>query len=255
MNSAERSDNLWVRRFHPVGDAEHRLVCFPHAGGSAPFYFPVSAALSPRVDVAAMMYPGRQDRYREPGIDSIATMADRAAEALDPFMDRSVTFFGHSMGAIVAFETARRFERDGRGPVHLFVSGRRAPSVFRTERVHQRDDDGIVAALKALSGTDSRLLGDEDALRLVLPAIRSDYRAIENYRADPHAVVDCPVTVLTGDADPLTSLDDAEAWKQHTNGDFDFKVFPGGHFFLSEQAKDVLAVLNEHFSAGSPATR
>ncbi|MFH8978142.1 thioesterase II family protein [Streptomyces sp. NPDC017890] len=247
--SPGRDADQWVRRYHPAPDTSPRLVCFPHAGGSASFYFPVSAALSPGVDVAAVMYPGRQDRRAEPGIEDIATMADRAAAALVPFTDRPLTFFGHSMGAVIAFEVARRFERDGRGPVHVFASGRRAPSVFRPENVHQRDDDGIVAEMKALSGTDSRVLGDEELLRMVLPAIRSDYRAIEKYRAEPGATIGAPLTVLTGDADPRTSLDDARAWEQHTTGGFDLKVFPGGHFFLSERATDVLAVLKEHFAA------
>ncbi|MGW0963917.1 thioesterase II family protein [Streptomyces gelaticus] len=245
--SAGRDSDQWIRRYHPAPGASHRLVCFPHAGGSASFYFPVSAALSPEVEVAAVMYPGRQDRRTEPGIDDIATMADRTAAALAPFADKPLTFFGHSMGAVIAFEVARRLEAEGRGPRHVFASGRRAPSVFRPENVHERDDDGIVAEMKALSGTDSRVLGNEELLRMVLPAIRSDYRAIERYRVEPGAAISAPLTVLTGDADPRTTLDDARAWEPHTRGRFGLKVFPGGHFFLSEKAPDVLAVLKEHF--------
>lgn len=103
----------WVRRFHPDGrDAAHRLICFPHAGGSASFYFPVSRALTPGVDVLAIQYPGRQDRRHEPCIDSIAALADALAEEVRPWCDRPVTFFGHSMGATLAFEVARRLEAE-----------------------------------------------------------------------------------------------------------------------------------------------
>lgn len=244
------TDNLWIRRFRPSPGAAERLVCFPHAGGSASFYVPVAAALSPRVDVAAIQYPGRQDRRLEPGPASVAALADQITEALAAWDDdRPLTFFGHSMGALVAFEVARRMERTGSGPVRLFASGRRAPSRTRDEHVHTLDDDGVIAELRALAGTDAQVLQDEELLRMVLPAIRSDYRAVETYRCDPGATVGCPVTVLTGDADPRTSLPEAHAWSEHTTAEADVRVFTGGHFFLSERPAEVLAVLDEHFAA------
>ncbi|MFF6808264.1 alpha/beta fold hydrolase [Streptomyces sp. NPDC012616] len=247
------TDNLWVRRFRPSSEAAERLVCFPHAGGSASFYLPVAAALSPGVDVAAIQYPGRQDRRHEPGPASIAALADEVCAALAEWDDdRPMTFFGHSMGALVAFEVARRMERAGAGPVRLFASGRRAPSRVRNESVHMRDDDGVIAELRALAGTDAQVLQDEELLRMVLPAIRSDYRAVETYRCEPGAAVRCPVTVLTGDADPRTSLEEARAWGEHTGAAPDVRVFSGGHFFLSERPAEVLAVLNEHFTAAVP---
>lgn len=247
MTTAPSTD-LWVRRYHPAPDASTRLVCFPHAGGSASFYFPVSAALNGVADVAALQYPGRQDRHTEKGIDSIAELADRAHEALRPCSDRPLVFFGHSMGAVLAFEVALRFERDGQGPVHVFASGRRAPSTYRPEDVHLRDDDGIIAEMRKLSGTDPRVLGNDEVLRMVLPAIRSDYTAIEKYRADPGATIAAPITVLTGDADPRTTLDEARAWEQHTTGGFDLKVFPGGHFYLTEHATEVIEVIRERLT-------
>ncbi|SOE09139.1 Surfactin synthase thioesterase subunit [Streptomyces sp. 2323.1] len=251
MSSPLADDGLWCRRFHPAPDAGRRLVCFPHAGGSASFYHPVSAALSPRVDVLAVQYPGRQDRRQEPALDDIGLLADRIAEALGAWTDRPLTFFGHSMGALVAFEVARRLERDGDGPVRLFASGRRAPSAYRDEQVHRRDDDGIVAELRALSGTDARVLDDEEMLRMVLPALRSDYKAVETYRSEPGAVVRCPVTVLVGDDDPKTSLDEARSWDAHTTDACDLRVFPGGHFYLADRPTEVMDVLSEHFTSAA----
>ncbi|MER7680978.1 alpha/beta fold hydrolase [Streptomyces sp. NPDC096934] len=247
--SPSPADDLWIRSFRPAPEAAERLVCFPHAGGSASFYLPVAAALSPAVDVVAVQYPGRQDRRHEPGLTSVAELADRVAEALRAWQDRPLTFFGHSMGAVVAFEVARRLERSGTGPVRLFASGRRAPSRTRDERVHTLGDDRLIAEIRALSGTDSRLLDDEELLRMVLPAIRNDYTAVETYLAAPEDTVRCPVTVLVGDDDPKTSLDEARAWESHTLGGSTLQVFPGGHFYLTERAADVLAVLTEHFTA------
>lgn len=233
MTRRDHAASLWLRRFHPAADSPVRLVCFPHAGGSASFHHPVSARFSPGVDVIALQYPGRQDRRFEACIEDIGTLADRITDELLTLDERPTVHFGHSMGAVLAFETAWRLEQKGtHAPRSIVASGRRAPSTSRGESVHSRDDDGIIAELKLLNGTSPQLLGDEEILRMAMPAIRGDYRAIERYSCEPDRVVRCPITVLTGDADPRTSLAEAEAWQAHTSGASRLRVFPGGHFFL-----------------------
>ena len=252
MTSASVDNGLWCRRFHSSPTAAGRLVCFPHAGGSASFYYPVSAQLHGRVDVLAIQYPGRQDRRAERCVEDLRTLADRTFEALRPWAGLPLTFFGHSMGALVAYEVAVRFERAGLAVDHLFVSGRRGPAVERRESVHLLGDEGIVAEVRSLSGTDEGILADAELLRMVLPALRSDYRAVETYRGDPDTVLDCPITVLTGDRDPRTPLDEAHAWKHHTGAAFELRVFSGGHFYLSERPAEVIGVLGDHFAAVLP---
>nr|BAW35601.1 putative type II TE [Streptomyces sp. RK95-74] len=247
---AQREDSVWIRRFHPAPDSPFRLVCLPHAGGSASFYFPMSQALSPAIDVICLQYPGRQDRRMDPRIEDIGEYADAIAAELKPWLDLPTAFFGHSMGATLAFEVTRRLERDADfSPVALFASGRRAPSTHRDENVHRRDDDGIVREMKVLSGTDSRVLGNEEILRMAMPAIRGDYKAIETYRAEPGAAVRAPITVLTGDSDPRTSLEEAEAWRAHTTGGFDIQVLPGGHFFLANHQERINKLVSETLTA------
>ncbi|MFD3997192.1 thioesterase II family protein [Streptomyces sp. NPDC058583] len=236
MNSTDRATTLWLRRFHPAGHAPVRLVCFPHAGGSASFYHPVSARFSPGADVVAIQYPGRQDRRTEPCVQDIGTLADQITAELLLLDEKPTVFFGHSMGAVLAFETAWRLEQKGsHAPAHVIASGRRGPSTVRAETVHQRDDDGILAELRLLNGTAAHLLGDEEILRMAMPALRGDYEAIEKYTCGPDRRIGAPITALTGDADPRTSLVEAQAWERHTHGAFRLGVFPGGHFFLSEQ--------------------
>ncbi|WP_370106939.1 thioesterase II family protein [Streptacidiphilus sp. BW17] len=212
----------------------------------------MSAALSPAVDVLAIQYPGRQDRRTERGVEDIRSLADGVFQALKTLADRPLTFFGHSMGAVVAFEVARRFASEGLvGPARLFVSGRRAPTRHRDEALHLRGDDAIVAEVLSLGGTDLRVLMNEELLSMVLPALRSDYMAVETYRGEPDAVVPCPITALVGDTDPRASIDEVRAWETHTGGGFSLHVLPGGHFYLSSRAAEVLQVLVEHF--GDPA--
>ncbi|MEG8179849.1 thioesterase [Nocardia terpenica] len=242
-------EKLWFRRSQPTEQADHRLVCFPHAGGSASYFTPVARALAPDVDVLAVQYPGRQDRRSEPGIDDIGVLADRVHHIIRTWPSRPLTLFGHSMGAVVAFEVARRLRRDNpHHSLHLFVSGRRAPHIERTDTVHLRDDAGIAAEVRSLGGTESQLLQDPEVLEMILPALRSDYRAVETYRFVPDGPPPCPITALTGDRDPHATPDEVREWARHSQNPFAAKVFPGGHFFLAERATEVLAVLSNHFT-------
>jgi surfactin synthase thioesterase subunit len=241
----------WLRCFHPAPGSRTRLVCFPHAGGSASFFFPLSRQLHGPVEVYTVQYPGRQDRLAERPRTAIADLADEIARAVRGLTGGPLAFFGHSMGAVVAFEVALRLEADaGRRLDRLFVSGRRAPSRYRDDRVHHHDDAGLVAELRQLRATDPAVLADPELLRMVLPAVRSDYRAIETYRHEPGAAVSCPVTVLLGTDDTLTTLDEARAWAGHTTGSFELRRFPGGHFFLRDCPGDVAGTVREQLVSG-----
>jgi surfactin synthase thioesterase subunit len=243
------ANDAWIRRFHPAPEAPTQLVCFPHAGGSASFFHPVSAALRPAAEVLAVQYPGRQERHTEPCVHDLLELVDRIVPALAGELDRPFAFFGHSMGGTVAYEVARRFEHElGRPPTTLFTSGRRAPSRTRAESVHLRDDDGIVAELQRLSGTDAQLLGDEELLRMIIPAIRGDYRAIETYTHRPGAELSCAIVVLVGADDPLTTVDEARDWARHTSGEVDLHEFPGGHFYLAAHRDRVMRIIRERLA-------
>lgn len=224
-------------------------MCFPHAGGSASYFRPVSAALSPATEVLVVQYPGRQDRHREPLVDDLTTLADTLAEVLDDGDGRPTVFFGHSMGATLAFEVGRRLEARGTRLAGLFVSARRAPSAPRDERTHLKDDEGLLAEMRTLNGTESQVLEDEELVRMVLPAIRNDYRAAETYRYTPGPDVSCPVTALLGDEDRKVTVAEAEQWREHTSGPFELKVYPGGHFYLNVHHAAVNALLAEALAA------
>ncbi|MEC3976073.1 thioesterase II family protein [Amycolatopsis sp. H20-H5] len=243
--TAATQDSLWIRSYHPAPEAAITLLCFPHAGGSASYFHPVSAALSPRVEVLATQYPGRQDRGSEPLIDDLTVLADRLVDLVAARAGKPLALFGHSMGASLAFEVARRLERRGVTPSALFVSGRRAPTAPRDERQHLGTDAELVAEMKRLSGTDSRLLDDEDIVAMVLPWVRNDYKAAETYRYQDGPDVSCPVVAMVGDADPKATAEEVGAWRRHTSGAFELVTFPGGHFYLNDQNAAVLRVLTD----------
>ncbi len=246
MPTADNATELWLRRFGAAPTATSRILCLPHAGGSASYYFPLSKALAPDADVVAVQYPGRQDRRFEHCRETVAQLADEIASVVRPMTDLPLTIFGQSLGATIAFEVARRLDTSNVRLTALFVSARRAPSAHRDERVHLLDDDGLLEKIRVLNGTDSKLLDDDEILRLVLPAIRGDYKAAETYRYQPGPRLGCPIFAIIGDNDPMVSVDEAEAWAEHTTGEFRLRTFPGGHFYLNSCFPAVVGILSEH---------
>ncbi|MEU1276082.1 alpha/beta fold hydrolase [Streptomyces sp. NPDC005799] len=244
MTAVKREPNAWIRQFHPAPEACTRLLCLPHAGGSASFYFPLSAALSPAVEVCAVQYPGRGERLNETTVDNLDTLAAHIVDALAPWREDQLALFGHSMGAALAFEVAGLLEARNSVPTALFVSACRAPSRPRAGRVHLMSDSELRAEIGRLKGTDSRLLDDDDLLRLFLPAIRSDFKAIETYVHRRGPALSCPVFALYGDRDAGLTRDDMAAWRSHTRGEFELTEFPGGHFYLSDQIPAVAEIVS-----------
>ncbi|HEU5475386.1 MAG TPA: alpha/beta fold hydrolase [Actinophytocola sp.] len=217
------------------------MVLLPHAGGSASYYFPFSRDLSPLADVLSIQYPGRQDRYGEPLIDNVPDLADEITAALLPYFDRPVVLFGHSLGATIGYEVARRLEHTKDiVPSALIASGRRAPAEVRDEGIHRSDDRTMIAELVEMSGTDSAVLADPDLLKMILPTLRNDYRAAETYTYVPSPPLTCPIHVLTGDSDDHVTVPETENWRTYTTGPFSVQVFPGGHFYLADQREGVV---------------
>ncbi|MFD7558966.1 MULTISPECIES: thioesterase II family protein [unclassified Streptomyces] len=253
MSIIDTDSELWVRRFHPAPEQPYRLVCLPHAGGTASYFFPFSQALAAHADVLAIQYPGRQDRRHEPAITVTEQLVDGIHRALRPWADRPLVLFGHSMGAVLGFELARRMEAEGEPPLGLIVSGRRAPHMPRPDSVHTKGDEALLAEIRKLSGTDPGVLADEEIVRMVLPAIRADFKAIETHRHRPtpgqDTALNCPLSVLTGESDPRVTLHEALEWREHTTGTFTFRSFPGGHFYLTPQQDAVTRAIAEDLAA------
>ncbi|AZM94057.1 alpha/beta fold hydrolase [Streptomyces sp. W1SF4] len=260
--SGAGAESPWIRRFHPPAVPPGRpvpvLVVLPHAGGSASFYFPFSRDLAAHAEVLTVQYPGRQERLGEPSPDTIAGLADGVERALEPWGGRPLVLFGHSMGAVLAYELARRMEAAGETPRGLIVSGRRSPLAGREEEreeghLHARDDDALLAHVHSLSGTDPALLADPAFRELILPALRSDYRAVETWRHEPGPPLRTPVSVLCGDADPRASLAEARGWRDVAGAGFGFRGFPGGHFYLTEQHAAVVRAVAEDLAGFTAA--
>lgn len=235
----------WLQCPRPRPYARQRLICFPHAGGSASFYHGWGSAL-PAMEVHAVCYPGRAARIDDPPPTDLTAMAEEIATAVESLTDDlPVTLFGHSMGAVVAFETARLLQDRGAAPGHLYVSGSRSP---RLSRVRPDGDDGadgsatggydpdaVTEELLALGGTDAELLADPAFRELVLPYVLGDFRMFDAYAYRPGTPLTCPVTAVVGAADPQVNAVQSEAWREVTDGPFRQLTVPGDHFYLAHE--------------------
>ncbi|MFF1412476.1 thioesterase II family protein [Streptomyces sp. NPDC058289] len=214
----------------PDPDARVRLVCFPHAGGSAAFFRDWGAAL-PDIEVHAVCYPGRAERIAEPPPTDLRQLARDIADAVAELADRPVALFGHSMGAPIALETAAALEARGIEPVRLFASGSRNAPYPPAEGDAQdaEDDAAVIEHLLTLGGTDPELAADPEFQELVLPYVRADGRAFRTYVPRPDLAVRCPVTTVNGDGDEDADL---RPWAELTRGGLREHEMPGDHFYL-----------------------
>ncbi|MFD0744449.1 thioesterase II family protein [Phytohabitans flavus] len=224
-------DDQSYRVLRPLRAPSARLVCFPHAGGTATF-FRTWADRLPGVEVLAIRYAGRQDRLVDPFPASLGELADEITGAMLPLLDKPVAFFGHSMGALLAFEvTSRLEERHGVSPTRLLVSGRPAPHRAEATTLHLADEAGLLAEVERLGNPDPLVFADPDLRALVLPALRDDYRLLETH-AFARRRVRAGIVAYGGDRDPACGVRALPAWAELTAGGYAQRIFPGDHFYL-----------------------
>ena len=238
--------NSWVVIPRPAPSARLRLFCFPYAGGGASIYYPWPRGLPPEVELCSVQLPGRESRLSEKPFSNVLELVDRMAEALTPWMDRPFAFFGHSNGALMAFELARRLRRDGRrGPVHLFVSGRPAPHVAIEEPpIHDLPEPEFLQALRRFKGTPEEVLQNAEIMELISPVLRADFAMSETYVYQPDRPLAVPLSAYGGRTDDEVPEEQVAAWREHTTADFRQVMFPGDHFFINGDRDRVLAELS-----------
>jgi len=221
--------------------ARLRLFCFPYAGGGASAYRGWASVLPSDVEVCPVQLPGRESRLREPAFDRPELLILALADALQAHLGLPFAFFGHSMGAMLAFELTRELRRRGGPlPLHLFVSGRRAPQVpAREEDIHDLPEPEFVAKLRELNGTPEEVLQHAELMRLLTPVLRADFAVNETYVFRPEEPLDLGISAFGGLGDAEVTREDIVGWSEHARGVFRLRMLPGDHFFL-HSARDLI---------------
>lgn len=238
----------WVICRRSLPEARIRLLCFPYAGGGASIYGAWSQALPDWIEVSGIQLPGRENRLSERPYNSLNALVESVVEVLSPYFDRPFAFFGHSLGALIAFEVTRHLQRLGRGaPVCLIASGRESPQIYESDPpMHALPEDEFIREInRRYNGIPQTILEEPELLCLLIPALRADLKLTEVYTYAPSDLLTCPISVMGGEQDRRVSRADLEAWKKETRSSFSMRMFPGDHFFLHSSRNRVLKVLSE----------
>lgn len=243
MRAAAASDLLHVTR--PLPDAPVRLIGVPYAGGGASVFRGWDTGLAD-IEVAAVRLPGRESRFTDPPHTRMEPLVAELADGIAATADRPYALFGHSMGARVAFETARRLRTlGGPQPRYLFVSGCRAPHLPLRPPTGHLTDPQFVRELRELGGAPPQFFAEPELVALLLPMLRADFAVLESYTYTPTPPLDLPVRAFCGDADPHISPAQADAWREHTSSRFALTTVAGGHFYLDERRAALLATIRD----------
>ncbi|WP_155372909.1 thioesterase II family protein [Catellatospora vulcania] len=235
----------WVVPEPSLDSARVRLFCVPHAGGGGVMFRPWRDLLGSEVEACSIVLPGRESRIHELPYVRMEQLVGPLFEQLRPHLDRPFALFGHSMGAVVAYELARRCQLEGApAPVRLFVSARRAPHLpARRPSYADLSDDEFLTAVAAMNGTPAEVLAQRDLLKIFLPGLRGDFELNDTYVPLPGPRLTCPISASVGDADPEADLPEILAWSQVTTGGFRSRVFPGDHFYLKTDPAALLRAI------------
>jgi pyochelin biosynthesis protein PchC len=238
-----------LRAIASTSHATARLVCFPYAGGSFSAFRPWKFCAQPWLAVFGVEYPGHGYRIRDDFAPDIGALASEIVGALAEAEPLPTVLFGHSMGALVAFEVAHRSANTPAAPSMLVVSGCGDPNARPGRLIADLPDEAFIAEVKRFDGIPAGALEHEELRQLALPILRSDFRSYETYRRSRSEPLDCPILALGGDRDPSVPVDAIDAWGAETTAPFESVVMPGKHFFPFDDREAVMRTVAERVRA------
>ena len=245
----KRLTTQWTVAPRPNSRAAVRLLCVPDAGGGVDTFRGWSERLS-SAEVSVVQLPGRGSRLHEPLVESVATAADGIAESQTSAPAHPTVLFGHGVGALIAFEIARRLEHLHWPILALFVSGRRGPAMpDSSRRLSDLPGEEFIAEMLKRDGLiPAAAFAEREQLQLLMPALRADFAMMDNYRYQSGAPLRCPIVACGGTADADVSRADLEAWKMETCGRFSLHTFPGGHAYLQREHEALTTLVANQLS-------
>lgn len=228
--------------------ASPKLFIFPHAGGAPQYYVPFAKTFTTDIKRVAVQYPGQGGKQDFASFTSLPALADEVCKMVSPDKEGSaqgapVFFFGHSMGGLLAFEVARRFEEAGRPVAALFVSAAAAPGHVGYDDIPETDD-GLLAAVSTMTGANPEFMQNPEFAAAILPTLRG-LKAIANYRCGSDVRLSGPIHVYYGDDDEIATAQKVAPWAERTTGGFTAREFKGHHFYLNDHLGELVPDLEE----------
>lgn len=238
----------------PRPDAPMRLFCLPYAGGAASLFRDWPGRLRTPVEVVAVEPPGRGARFGEPALGDAHRLADALAEALLPWLDRPFALFGHSNGALMAFEIAHRLRDRGHLPALFFASAKNAPGlVDERSPLHALPRAAFLDALRERGGTPPEFFEHPDLVELYLPVLRADFSLSETYRYRRREPLATTLVTVAGRDDPCMGEDALLGWRREFHGPVSHHRIDGGHFFIDTHLDALAALIDAHLATALAA--
>ncbi|MGB0562560.1 MAG: thioesterase II family protein, partial [Spirulinaceae cyanobacterium] len=237
----------WLINLKPNPTATCRLFCFPYNSGSIAAFYAWPEALPETVEVYGIQLPGGADRRHEEPPSCIAAVVKALAPLLLPYLDRPFAFYGHSLGALIAFEMAQAiYQQTGRSPAHLLVGSWGAPHLPHPyPNLQHHSDREIITQILPLVDVPEAVLSNADTMRSLLPLLKAGARLYEDYQYPPRAPLNCPITAFGGAEDRMITPDLLRGWQQQTHGPFQLRILPGNHLFLHSAESILMENLTE----------
>jgi surfactin synthase thioesterase subunit len=236
----------WLVCPQPRPQAASRILCLPHAGGGASSFHAFASLLPDSIETLAVQLPGRETRIAEPAFHDMRQLIDAVLEGIQNALVPPYAFFGHSMGALVAFELGRELRRNGLPlPTSIIVSGRRAPTVPNTEApLHVLSDRDFIAALvRCYDAIPAVIRNEPELMALFVPILKADFATFETHVHQDEPPLECAVAMYGGRSDPQTAQ--MTGWADLFSGAARTRLFHGGHFYLAERRKAVAKAIAE----------
>ncbi|AQR70300.1 hypothetical protein BZG29_19770 [Janthinobacterium sp. LM6] len=233
----------------PRPHASLRLFCLPYAGGSSSTYLNWQKNLDAHVELVCVEPPGRGTRFDEAPVDRVDRLVELLSAEMQSWLDRPFGIFGHSNGALVGFELARRLQEMGKSPAIFFASAKKAPSRLEEARLHLMSDADLIEELRISGDTPDEFFETPELIDLFLPPLRADFALSETYVYAPGPLLSGELVMLSGSDDETMTRQDRSAWSREFSGEQSWCEIPGGHFFIEESPRHVFDALNKSLSA------
>ena len=253
MKSGQMKLDKWIRIAKPNPNATMRLFCFPYAGGGASVYRLWQDQLPSQIEVCAIQLPGRENRINEKPFLRIQSLAKELTRVIQPYLDRPFSFFGHSMGSLIAYELTQQInQKYARLPQHLMVSARRAPHLPDPDSpLHQLPENQFLEAVQQRYNSVPDIVLQEKELRvLFIPLLRADFEKAETYRPTYIDSLSCPIIAFGGLTDDRASEDEMMAWQWLAAGDFSCHMLQGDHFYFNDDPLPLLSQIRRIHDIG-----
>lgn len=253
MSAPASARNPWFPFVVRSGRPRLRLFCFPHAGGNASVFRTWRNRLGEEIETWSVQLPGRASRLGEPPFVRMGPLIEALLPQVAPLFDVPCAFFGHSMGALIALETARALEDAGLpGPQRLIASGFQAPHLPACRPLpHDLPEPEFLERLRLLKGTAPGVLEDPELRALVLPTLRADLELVHLHPAPQPAPLRCGVTAFAARQDDDAPLERMREWERFSApGRFSFREFEGDHFYLFAREGEVTAAVRSELGLG-----